>query len=241
MDKSLKYLAPEEMFYALNHERYLSGGEKGSLGESNPKAANFPACEMEQPLGDNYAIKSYYSKLTNELYSWIYNSNGVHYIQRINGDGLCEIVYDGSCLQLSAKPEHEITQFRAYLQLDKLCSNRHGKSLVWTDGNGPIGMIDTEASIATNFFTTPFFERCADPCDFIQMCVPDPCDCLKGEFVPVTEADKGKKNNIVDMGIKLSYQWVYYDGRESIWADPSILFFRTQKAVSIRRKDSHVA
>lgn len=224
-------LSELECFFLLNNERLLNkvGGKKGTLGETGPLTANHPACEMEQPLGENYAVKSYYSNLTNELYSFIYNTNGIHYIQRINGNGICEVVYHGECLKLSAKPEHEITQFRAYLQVDKLCANRHGKSLIWTNGDGPIGQIDTEASIATNFFTTPFFERCADPCNFIQMCVPDPCGCLKGDFIPLDPNDAGMKNDIVDVGIKVSYIHYYYDGRRSIFAEPSTLFFQDTK------------
>lgn len=231
LDKSRKRLDPDECFFLLNHERNLAkeGSKKGSLGQATPKPANYKACEVELPTGENFAVKSYYSKLTNELYSWIYNSNGVHFIQRINGAGECEIVYHGECLELSAEPEHEITQFRAYLQVDKLCANRHGKALIWTNGKHPIGMIDTEASIATNFFTTDFFQRCGDPCDMIRMCVPDPCGCLVGEFVPLEEGDKGKKNNILDVGIMLSYMHEYYDGRRSIWADPSTLFFQDTK------------
>lgn len=231
MDKSKKMLSQEECFFLLNNERAigLDGNKKGTLGETVPLTANHLACDMEQPEGENYAVKNYYSQLTNELYSWVYNSNGVHYIQRINGEGVCEVVYHGACLKLSAKPEHEITQFRAYLQVDKLCANRHGKSLIWTNGDSPIGQIDTEASIATNFFTTPFFQRCFEGCEVIEMCVPDPCGCLKGEFVPLNDIDRGKKNNLVDIGIKLSYKQIYYDGRESIWADPSTLFYQDTK------------
>lgn len=231
LDKSRKLLSETECFFLLNHERAINktGDKSGILGQTTPLVANQPACEMELPDGENYAVQSYYSKLTNELYSWVYNSNGVHYIQRINGDGTCEVVYHGSCLQLSAEPQHTITQFRAYLQLDKQCANRHGKALVWTNGNGPIGMIDTEASIATNFFTTPFFERCAEGCEVIQMCVPDPCGCLKGVFIPLDENDKGKKNNLVDVGIKFSFRHIYYDNRASIWAEPSTLFFQDTK------------
>lgn len=228
LDKSRKFLTAAEAGYLLNHERSLVAG-KGTLGEGSPMAANFPACEMELPTGENFAVKSYYSKLTNELYSWIYNTNGVHYIQRINGDGECEVVYHGECLQLSAKPEHEITQFRAYMQLDKLCANRHGKSLIWVNGDGPIGQIDTEASIATDFFTTPFFERCSEGCEMIQMCVPDPCGCLMGDFVPLTENDKGLKNNLLDMGFQFAYMFEYYDGRRSIWSNPSTLFYQDTK------------
>lgn len=227
LDKSLKNLTETECFFLLNNERYLNG-YKPTLGETTPLAANHPACDIEQPVGENYSVGEYYSQLTNELYSWIYNSNEVHYIQRINGDGECQVVYFG-CLKLSASPRHKITQFRAYLQLDKLCANRHGKTLIWTNGEAAIGSIDVEASIATNSFTTPFFQRCADPCELIQLCVPDPCGCLYGEFMPLEESERGKNNNLVDVGIQLSYRHVYYDGRASIWADPSTLFYQDTK------------
>lgn len=233
MDKSRKHLDATECFYLLNNERVLNqdGSKKGTIGSTTPMVANYPACEMDQPEGDNPVVGKYYSALTNELYSWVYNSNGVHYIQRINGDGECEVVYAGDCpIPLKANPENEITQFRAYLQLDKICSNRHGKSLIWVNGDSTVGQIDTEASIATDYFSTPFFERCADGCEFIQMCVPDPCGCLVGEFVPLSESDKGKKNNLLDVGIQISYRHIYYDGRASIWADPSTLFYQSTKS-----------
>lgn len=231
MDKSPKKLAENEAFFLLNHEPFLNsdGTKRGSIGKFSPMAANYEACDMSMPSGENYAVGKYFSHLTNELYSWVYNSNGVHFIQRINGDGVCEIVYHG-CLSLSASPKHEITQFRAYLKLNKFCSNRHGKTLVFVDGNNEdIAMIDVEASIATDFFTTPFFDNCGDPCDFIKMCVPDPCGCLEWETIPYTLADAGKSNHINDVGLKFSYRHIYYDDRASIWSEPSTTFFQNTK------------
>jgi hypothetical protein len=137
----------------------------GSLGRTTPLVANYPACEMDVPGGENYSVGEYYSPITNELYSWVFNENGVHYIQRINSEGDCQVVYHG-CLSLSAEPRHSIKQWRAYLMVDKdLCSNRHSKYLIWVDGNGDIFQLDVEASIATNNFTTEFFSRCSEPCD----------------------------------------------------------------------------
>ena len=231
MDKSPKVLSPEEMFFARNHDIFLNnnGEKRGTLGKASPFAANYPACEMEQPAGENYRTGSYYCQLTNELYSWIYNNNSVHYVQRINGDGTCEVVYTG-CLRLNALPKHSIEQFRAYLKVDKLCANRHGKSLVWVDGTDfDIGMIDVEASIATNNFTTPFFDLCADPCELIKMCVPDPCGCLPASFIPLSLEDIGKTNFILDKPLMFSYRHVYYDGRAGIWADPTKPLYQDTK------------
>jgi hypothetical protein len=223
LDKSRKALGPDEGWYLLNHDTTT-----GPIGKAVPMAANYPACEMNRPGGENYAIGRFNSPLTKECYSWIYNSNNVHYIQRINSDGVCQIVYHG-CLPLSAFPKHAITQWRAYMKIDKLCANVHGKQLIWTFGEGPMYQLDVEAAIATNFFTTPFFDRCADYCDLIKMCVPDPCGCLHAEFIPLAPEDRGKTNYLVDTGIMLSYQFVYYDGRESIWADPSTVYYQNSK------------
>ncbi len=232
MDKSPKVLSPDECFFLRNHEIYLNnnGEKRGTLGKGSPMAANYPACEMDQPGGENYRVGSYNSKLTNELYSWVYNDHGIHYIQRINGDGICEVVYTG-CLKLNALPKHSIEQFRAYLKIDKLCANRHGKSLVWVDGTDfDIGMIDVEASIATESFTTPFFELCADRCELIKMCVPDPCGCIAAEFIPLSLEDVAKTNFILDKPLIFSYQHEYYDGRKSIWSDPTKPFYQDSKS-----------
>lgn len=232
LDKSQKDLKETEAFYLLNFQNFVTKNQRksGNIAKGNQLPANRPACEMEHPLGESYAVGKYFSERTNELYSWVFNSNGVHWIQRINSSGDCEIVYNGDCpIPLSADPKHSIEQFRAYLQVDKICANRHGKSLIWVNGDSVIGMLDVEASIATNSFRTPFFQRCADPCNFIQMCVPDPCGCLKAEWVPLTDNDKGQKNNNLDVGIQISYRFHYYDFRESIWADPSTTYYQNTK------------
>lgn len=230
MDKHPKELGEMEAAYLLNHERYLNedGTKKGTLGKTTPMVANMPACEMQMPTGENYSVGEYESKKTNELYSWVYNNNGVNFIQRLTSSGECQIVYHG-CLDLSAAPKHKIKNFRAYMKYDKICSNAHGKQLIWTNGEHEIGMIDVEASINTNFFTTPFFQRCADPCAYVQMCVPDPCGCLHGEFMAPDPNERGLNNNVVDVGLKFSYRHVYYDGRASIWAEPSSLYYQNAR------------
>lgn len=230
MDISPKKLRPDEAWYLLNHERNLNpdGTLRGTLGKGTPMIANYMACELNMPAGENYRTGSFKSHLTNETYSWIYNHNGVHYIQRINGQGVCEVVYSG-CLKLSARPKNAIEEFRAYLIIEKLCANRHGKVLVWTDGIEDIGAIDVEASIATDSFTTPFFDRCSEYCDLIKLRVPDPCGCLTGEFIPLAEADRGKTNNIVDTGLQFTYRHIYYDGRPGIYADPSSTYYQDTK------------
>lgn len=227
LDKSKKYLAPEEAFYMLNRERNING--TGTLGKTTPLVANYLACLIEQPEGDNYTVGKFFSVLTNELYWWVYNTNGVNYIARINGDGTCQIVYDGICLPLSAAPEHSIEQWRCYLKYDRYCAHQHGKQLIWTDGENEIGQLDVEASISTNSFTTPFFDICTDDCAPVQMCAPEICGALEGEFITLPADEVDLTNHLVDVGIKVIFRHIYYDGRANGWSDFSKLYFQDSK------------
>lgn len=227
LDSAKKYLKDSEAAYLLNFDVQ----NPSALGKGVPFAANIPLCELDLPEGENYNGGRCYSPITNEEYSWTWNSNGINFISRINGDGICQIVYvnDGvnNCLKLSANPRNEITKWRAYLYVEKSdCANRHGKYLVWTNGDGSIGWLDVEASIVTNNFTTSFFDDCVSGCEMLQMCVPLPCGCISAEFEPLDEADKSLTNNILDKGFKFIYRYIYYDqNRASEWSDPSTLYY----------------
>lgn len=230
LDKAVKDISPTESYYILNHTSLLSiNGLKGNnSGKGKPLPANYPACDLEQPAGETYTFGAYRSPLTKEIYSWHYNSNGVHYILRTSNNG-CEIVYTGDCLEMSAEPENSIENWRAYLAIEKVCANRDGKQLIWVNGIGNIFQLDVEASIATNNFTTDFFNRCPYPCAYIQMCVPDPCDCLKAEWIPITEDDISLNNYMLDNPFQFIYKHVYYDGRESEWSLPSTTYYQSTK------------
>lgn len=162
LDKHRKMLTETEAFYLLNHERYVNvNSHKSTLGKTTPKVANYQACELEQPAGENYTIGVYRSPITNEVYSFHYNDNGVHYILRINNDG-CQIIAfntDSDCLPMSADPKHSIENWRVTLRVERTCKNRHGKTLIWTDGLHDIATLDVEAAIATENFSTPFFRK----------------------------------------------------------------------------------
>jgi hypothetical protein len=227
LDSSKKYLKDTEAAYLLNFDVQ----NPSALGKGVPFAANFAICELELPLGENYNNGRYYSPITNEEYSWTWNSNGINFISRINGDGVCQIVYSNNgstnCLSLSADPKHEITRWRAYLYVEKSdCANRHGKYLCWTNGESFIGWLDVEASIATNYFSTPFFDSCRNGCELISLCVPQPCSCISAEYIPLESTDQSITNNIVDKSFKFIYRGVYYDKiRRSEWSDPSTVYF----------------
>lgn len=228
LDKDPKYLGADEAMYMLNTERYISGGGKSNLGKTSPMPANELLCEVET-AGNPLRIGSFQSELTNEVYSFYYNEEGVNYILRINEDKTCEIVYQGECLQFSAAPEHAIENWRVYLKYDKFCAHMGGKQLIWTDGLNPIGQIDVEASIDTNGFDTPFFSRCAAPCATLQMCVPEICGAIDGEFIPLEPGDVDLNNKLIDNAFQVRIRHVYYDQRASEWSDISPLYFQDAK------------
>lgn len=229
-DAAPKYLPPDSAFYMLNNERSVNAD--GSLGTDRPLISNELLCQMSGMIEDPFSVGAYFSDITNETYFFFLNPNvgGFNYILRVNQDSTCELVYQGECLFLSAAPEHTIFDWRCFMKYDKICAHRHGKQLVWVDGSdNPIGMLDVEASIATNNFTTAFFERCQDACAPLQMCVPELCGALKGEFITLSPDEIDLNNTIIDKGIQVIFRHIYYDGRASEWGDVSSLDFLDAK------------
>lgn len=234
-DKDPKYLGQDEARFMLNAERNLSGGGKGNLGKTTGRPANELLCSIalgEDEIDTFLRVGSFKSELTNEVYSFYYNTGeGGHLISRVNADLTCEIVYQGDCLPLSADPKHAIEDWRVYLKYDKFCAHMGGKQLIWTDGLNPIGMIDVEASIASDSFTSDFFayQNCREGCEYLQLCVPEPCGAPVGEFLPLEEGEEGLTNKMVDAGFQFRFRHVYYDQRASEWSDISTLYFQNTK------------
>ena len=228
-DVSKKYLPPDTAFFLLNHERNVTG-EK-TLGKFTPMPSNYQACVMEPVAGTPYSVGTFRDSITNEVYSWTLNDGGINYILRVNSEGVCQVVYNGGndCLPLSADPKHAIEQWRAYLKYDKLCAHRHGKQLVWTDGLNDIGMLDVEASIATNSFTTAFFDICTDDCAMTTMCIPYECGLLQGEFIPLVADQADLTNHTLDVALQLCYRFIYYDDRVSEFMGMSEIFYQNSR------------
>lgn len=233
MDTAKSGLAEDEMFFSLNNDIINPDAQ----GRNTPLPSNYLGCDIELPEGDNYRLGSYYSELTNETYVVVGNTNNAHFIYRTNGDGTCEIVNDSPCLQsvlgtLSEgvfDPKHALEDWRIKLRVEKICTNRHGKELIFTNGLGNIACIDVEASIATDSFTTDFFDVCPHDCETVELCVPQPCECITAEFLQLPEDEIGITNKIVDVGFKFIYRHVYYDLRTSEWSIPSSLYYQDSK------------
>lgn len=229
-DKSPKYLGQDEAYYMLNAERSIGGGVKSASGKTTPLPANELLCTTEVE-GSPIFCGAFRSELTNEVYAFYLVEDGLNYILRVNEDKTCEIVCEFSqeCFFLSAEPEHAITNWRCYLKYDKFCAHQGGKQLIAVNGIGTAMMVDVEAAIATNSFTTEFFDLCPEGCAPFQMCVPEICGALQGEFVPLESDQIDLNNHLIDFGVQLMFRHVYYDQRASEWSDISTLFFQDAK------------
>ena len=228
-DVDKKYLSSAQAFYIKNREYFTNiHGEKFSgqnLGKSSPAAANYAACDLQMPGGENYSIGTYSCDRTNEVYIFVLNSNKVSFIYRVDAKN-CDIVYDEPCIIPSAEPKNAITQWRVWLDVKHTCKNWAGKRLIFTDGVF-LGCIDVEASIATDSFTTAFFKDCSNPCDYISLCTATPFVAPKAQYLPKSGADKLLANKIVDIGFQFMYRWVYYDGRTSVWSEVSSYYYQS--------------
>ena len=230
LDVSNKYLPLDSAFFMLNNERNLVS--KGLIGKDTPMPSNYQCCDMDAMMGNPNSIGTYKDPITNESYSWNLNDGGLNYILRVDPNADCQVVYtgDNDCLPLSADPKHAIKTWRSYLKYEKLCAHRHGKALIWTDALNDIGMIDVEASIATNNFTTPFFDLCPDPCSYTKMCVPLICKQLVGEWVTLQPDEIDLTNHLLDVAVQVCYRHIYYDGRVSEWMGVSSTYYQDSKS-----------
>jgi hypothetical protein len=191
-------------------------------------AGNYELCNIQFPIGENYSIGSYYSKKSNSAYIIVYNSNGSQTIYLVS-DKFCDKIYESAfCMKFSAEPKHQITQFRCFESVLYTCKNWGGIRFIFTDGI-EVYNLDVQASIATDSFTTPFFDDCNDPCEMVKLCVAAPYASPKAEYLPQTLADRLLPNKMKDKGFQYMYRFVNYDQSKSIYSDPSTFYFQTTK------------
>lgn len=211
-DVDAKYLKPTEAAFILNQQR-----NQGGQGKSHPLFANSKIADVNKPIGENYCIGSYYSEITNELYSFHWNSEMNHYIQRINAEGV-DIIANGPCLDFDIDPKYSAEKFRAFMVFDKGRTGArgiYGKYLVWSFGKRQPNFLDVELSLATDTFNLPLFSDCRkNPCDYFNLEFRQPQKCIVSE-VDNNSINLNKSNNVVDKAWQWRYRYISYDGRAS--------------------------
>lgn len=208
-----------------------SGGEKQGTGQVyTPGTSNFIYCgDLAVPEGQNFCIGFREFEDENEAYVACWNSNGEHFIYRINGDGMaCQIVYKRKgCLPFKLLPKFFLPPFRWAMKTSCVFNNRTGKNekekyLIICNGDRDFGykFIPVEDSIATNSFNEidfPYFKTdnpCCGPCNIINLNLPFPYGCIG--ITPVYEQPpSGKTNLMVNKMFKWRIKYIDHWGRPS--------------------------
>jgi hypothetical protein len=213
--------------FKLGSASNVTGGTDGVI---TPLPSNEVYCSgLDLPDGQNKTIGAYEFQELNEIYWIVWNSENNHSIYIIDGTTeICQLVYRGSCLNLSletedAIPEHRVTMKVQYSEANGVQTIVE-KFLIFTDGNSNVRQINVLASIGSESFTTNYFEAVfpyRNCCDYITLAPIAPLYRPKWSLIERVEdnngdaTDKDIPNKLFNRSLQVSYQFIYIDGRES--------------------------
>jgi len=173
--------------------------------ELKPAESNYLYCSVDLPAGKNIVIGYFYYAESNEGYVVVFNSNGNHLIYRIIGTSqTAQVIYKFpvNFPGIVDQPSYYFSEGR--IAMKSLCrylpdgSKELYKELYLVNKKVDNLRIVVEDSVATNFFTTPFFTPKNPCCDYphqiIKSGVPTPNDQINIVPIPVTADDKNKQN-----------------------------------------------
>lgn len=236
LDVALEKLKPTEARFLKGTRITLSRNSasqstNGTVGVTTPIESNELYFEdLVLPSGDNKTVGAFEFQELNEFYWIVWNSNYNHSVYVIDGlKESCQLVYKGSCLDLSLAPEHYIAEHRCYIkveytEIDGIQTVKE-KYFIYTDGNGYQRQINVIASIGSNSFTTPYFAPVAphyETCSYVTLPAVAPMYRPKWELIPRVEdpnthepVDKDEPNKLFNKAIQIAYDFTYIDGRRS--------------------------
>ena len=227
-DTSPLYIKSDKAYFMKGIESGWSmvGGEGQNAAELKPAESNTLYCSVNMPDGDNTVIGYYYYSEGNEGYIIVHNSKGFHFIYRLRGnDATCELVYNfcQNFKGISKNPKYFFSEGR--IAMKSLCRYKTDgtkelyKELYLVNKQVDNLRIVVEDSIATNSFTTPFFDIthncCEDRCRIIKSGVATPMAKIK--IVPIynVASDTLKQNTMLSK----MFQFRFVD--ENAWGQRS--------------------
>lgn len=176
----------------------LAGSNKFAM---QPMEGNAALTTTGIPSGTNYCIGFYDSTQTNEGYFFLYNSRSNHSVWVIDGsDGTVTLVYTSPLLPFQINPQYFLSEGRVTLELRSIMDPVTGdesnfKFLIFTNNTEFQVLLDVDAAIATNSYTTSYFTSSAafyNPLELITLSPTLPIKCVKlndpNAYVPVTVA-----------------------------------------------------
>lgn len=211
-DNSPQYIPKDSAFFLKGIETTweIVGGKAQNSNELKPAESNYLYCSVVLPVGDNTVVGYYYYAEENAGYVVVHNSNKEHFIYRIKGDGAaCEVVYrfckEGDIAAgIVNEPRYFFSKGR--IAIKSLCrylpdgTSELYKEMALVNKKMPNIRIVIEDSIATNSFTTPFFNKgnncCGDTCRIIKTGLATPMQQIKIIPIPVTAGVANKQNRM---------------------------------------------
>lgn len=173
-----------------------------------PMEGNVALSVSGMPSGTNYCVGGYSSEQTNEGYFAIYNSNNNHTIWVISGnDGTVRKVHESALLPFVLDPQYFFSEGRMTLELQSIIDPVSGletnfKFLIFTNNTKYQCLIDVEASIATNSYSTPYFTSSVSTYNTLELILLGsvlPIKCVKlndpTTYIPVENA------SIIDISV----------------------------------------
>ena len=230
----------KNLTYEVNGNGDAAIAEGANAGIFTPLESNTRLANLTLPEGRNFCCGFYESKELAEGYVCGWNSNGNHFIYRINGrTGDCQMVKIDKYFNFQLVPKYFISQTRCVLQTVSFFNKSTGKEetrkyLIITDDYNPQRFISVEDSIATNGFDPvlfPYFKTNDLNCErkeWINLGVPPPMDCI--EVVPVKrdisdEAERQKANLMNYNGWQFRIKFTDVWGRDSEHGEISDRYF----------------
>lgn len=205
-----------------------AAGESGQNEKIiSPLEGNQALSLSGMPSGTNYCVGFFSSEQTNEGYFAVWNSSNNHTVWVISGeDGTVRKVHESSLLPFLLDPAFFYSEGRMTLELisdiDPLSGlESNFKLLVFTNNNVLQCLLDVEASIATNSYTTTYFTASAafyNPLELIHLGSVLPIKCVKlndpTAYSPVPD-DANRQNLLINSG------WQFRIRTWDVWGRPS--------------------
>lgn len=256
MDLDVSKLSPTQSSFIKNTRFLLNSnannsnnsGNGASIGSNTGKITNIISSEVcigeALPEGTNKTIGAYEFVDLNEIYWFVWNSNGNHTVNLFNSnDETIVRVYEGSCLNFDLDAAHSIAEHRCSLRIRfKANTFEEGvttvsekvifeKELFFVDGKNNNRQLNVLASRGSNSFTTDYFKpvypHITEKCDLITLAPVAPIYSPQWSLIDRIEQldanglgtghaiDKELPNKLFDHALQLSYQFVYTDARPS--------------------------
>jgi len=215
-DLSASYFDEFTARYLKNVTSYESTtNEYGDIKEGN-NAASLKKLQSNElyvpfnlPSGNNYCIGAKGFAVTNEVYCFIYNSNGNHSIYRVSASNrTADLVYQNACLNFQLLPQYFIASI--VLLPITLTDPDTGvtvlkRDLYWADGFNDGGYLRVDDAISSQGFNStiyPYFKGNYDPCTLIRTGFDTPDSEILIAEIPATTADLAIPNDLLYQGFQ---------------------------------------